>query len=528
MSGYWDTQSAVTRRWRLLLVYNLYRLIIIATFAVIFIYNPPRYFHPIHSFVLLASYLLYALLAMGVCLKRSLSFDTQVLLTGTIDIIYIAMILSIMGTLQSGFGISLNIVIAALSILAPGRLAIFFAALASCLLISGSIVQYAVEGSRAFNSMFYSGIYGAGFFATALTAWYLANWVRSSENLARQRSYQLAELQRINEYIVGRLHSGVIYINQQQEIKLMNDAARSFFSLPKAGLVHSVRDLSPALSQKCDQFLDRAKKREKSAQTALEALNLRIHFFATDLGDDLAVLIVLDDLSLVTQQAQQLKLASLGRFSASIAHELRNPLGAIAHAAQLLGGEEPIGKDDQRLKQLIENNCQRMNQVIKNVLQLSRREQSKPESIALASFLRKFKKEFSLHNGCDIQIKPAVASELTIVFDKSQLEQVLVILCENAIQHGVNAAGTVAITITVTADHEQIMIQIKDDGKGIAAETRESIFEPFFTTLNTGTGMGLFIARDLCEINQARLLLLDSEIGACFAILTHTPNELLL
>lgn len=217
----------------------------------------------------------------------------------------------------------------------------------------------------------------------------------------------------------------------------------------------------------------------------------------------------------VAQQAQHLKLAALGRFSASIAHELRNPLGAISHAIQLLGEDNSLNEEDERLKQLIIRNCHKMNAVIKNVLQLTRREASQPQTIEVLPFLEQFKQDFCLINACNLNIKVS-DKELTILFDKSQLEQVLVILCDNAIQHGKSEVAS--IVIEAKTDENQTVLSISDKGKGVAKELYDEIFEPFFTTLRGGTGMGLFIARDLCEMNQARLSLEDAALGSCFAI----------
>lgn len=227
--------------------------------------------------------------------------------------------------------------------------------------------------------------------------------------------------------------------------------------------------------------------------------------------------------STITQEAQQLKLAALGRFSASIAHELRNPLGAISHAIQLLGEDGQLNPEDTHLKQLVIKNCDRMNAVIKNVLQLSRREPSQPQRIELGCFLEQFKQDFCHANTCDLKIV-LTNKEHTVWFDKSQLEQVLVILCDNSMQHGHNE-GVVNITLSVTVMAGNTVLRVSDLGKGIPIEHDNKIFEPFFTTLRSGTGMGLFIARDLCEINQARLDLEKTTTGSCFVITINSSDD---
>jgi len=521
-------RSPEHRQWRMLLVYDLYRILSVILFLSIYFYSYIYKPNSLLFFSLLFVYFIFTLIFLYFWHRKSLSFDKQVFISGTIDVIALSALLIIIGNMQSGYGILLNVTIAALSILVPGRLAIFFAALASCLLLCGNLFQFIVYNQKDLGVFYYSGIYGAGFFGTALTAWYLSNWVRMSESIAQHRSDELAEMQRINEYIVDRLHSGIIYVDEGKQIKLINSAARQFFSVSKNSIPLNLEQLSPLLVEKFDNFLMKITENERIAQTLIEDPYLRVHFFSTAVANNPAILIILEDMTNITQQAQQLKLASLGRFSASIAHELRNPLGAIAHAAQLFGDEEGLNKEDARLKQLIINNCDRMNGVIKNVLQLTRRQKSQPQINDIATFLEQFKQDFCHYNQCDFIIKLPKKKQLAVVFDRSQLEQILVILCDNAMQHGRDEEGNVTIVITVKSSTYQILLTVCDSGPGIPAEHRDDIFEPFFTTLRTGTGMGLFLARDLCEINQARLNIVNSNKGSCFTITLNSSDELLI
>ncbi|MDI1353257.1 MAG: ATP-binding protein [bacterium] len=514
------------KQWRVLLVYNFYRLLSLFLFLGIYFYNVTSLIDSLLFFNILFIYLMVTVIFFSIWQRRRLSFEKQVMFSGTIDVIAVSTLLTLIGNLQSGYGIFLNITIAGLSILVPGRLAIFFAALASCSLFLGDVIQF-IFNDKDLSTLYYSGIYGAGFFGTALTAWYLSNLVRVSENLAQYRSQELVGMQRINEYIVERLHSGIIYVDEKKQIKLINSAARQFFNLSYNVDPLHLEQLSYVLSTKCDNFLEKMKQTEGLAQSIIEEPYLRVHFFATTVANKAAVLIILEDMTYIAQQAQQLKLASLGRFSASIAHELRNPLGAISHAVQLLGDDESFQKEDMRLKQLIINNCERMNGVIKNVLQLSRREKSHPQVNEVSKFIEQFIQNFGHNHQCNLTIK-LPRKKTSIVFDKSQLEQVLVILCDNAIQHGRDESGDVNITITVKSLAHKIIIIVSDLGPGIPLKYKDNIFEPFFTTLRSGTGMGLFIARELCEINQARLNIHKTKKGSAFAITLNSSDELLI
>ncbi len=520
---------AENKQWRMLFVYNVYRIVSIGFLMLFYFFSLKTYVESNLFLLLLVPYSIFACLCFFLAYNRYFKFERLVVFSGVVDVISISTMLIIIGDLYVGYGILLNIIIAYLSILLPGRIAIFFAALASCFLLYGILMSFLGGDRRDLNVFFYSGVYGAGFFATALTAWYLANRVRISENLALARSDQLANMQKINEYIVERLHSGIIYIDDEQQIKLINTAARKFFNLKKGQTPKTLKQISNSLTDKLEKFMAKTKPNEGVAQAFLQDPYLRIHFVSTQVAQSSEVLIILDDMTFVSQQAQQLKLASLGRLSASIAHELRNPLGAISHAIQLLGDTNELMQEDVRLKQLIKNNCDRMNGVIKNVLQLTRRRQSQPQVIDIDLFLMKFRDEF-LHNnqsGCTINIRPPKKNSHLIVFDESQLEQILVILCDNAITHGRIDDRKVKILIAVKIAANKTTLVVSDSGAGIPIEHKEMIFEPFFTTQSSGTGMGLFIARDLCEINQAQLNLMKSRTGSCFAITINPSNVLL-
>ena len=521
-----NVKNIVDRQLRLLLVYNIYRVLSVLLFILIYYYNPIKGNSKLLFFSVLTLYFFCSSLFLYRGLTRLLHFERYVFICGTVDVIAVATLLTLIANLHSGQGVLLNATVASLSILVPGRLAIFFAALASCLLLCGNLLEFIINSQIDIGTIYYSGIYGAGFFATALTAWYLANWVRLSERYARERSDELMGMQKINEYIVERLHSGVIYVDEQKNIKLINSAAKQFFN-QDANPVVSLHQISNLLTERFDDFMAKTKKSERIAQTIIKNPYLRVHFFATNVANRPAVLIILEDMTYITQQAQQLKLAALGRFSASIAHELRNPLGAIAHAGQLLGERGGLSAEDERLKQLILNNCTRMNEVIKNVLQLSRREKSQPQVNQVVPFLEQFRQNFCHNNTCNLIIK-VTNKKLSMVFDRSQLEQVLVILCDNAMKHGADKHGIVTIRIRAKRVLHKTCIIVSDEGSGIAPDYRDTIFEPFFTTLRHGTGMGLFIAKDLCEINQAQLALLQTERGCAFAITQSPSHELLL
>jgi two-component system sensor histidine kinase PilS (NtrC family) len=261
------------------------------------------------------------------------------------------------------------------------------------------------------------------------------------------------------------------------------------------------------------------------ATTVMPQLQANFTRLEQDQGD--LTLIFIDDMSKVTQQAQQMKLASLGRLTAGIAHEIRNPLGAISHAAQLLGESSAIEPNDVKMVDMIQRHSVRVNNIVENILDLSRRRQADMEVIDVGQWLTEFVADYrdSLakrpdHPEPDIQVHlPRSAPPAR--FDRSQLEQVLVNLCDNGLRHSEAHTGqaVLAITVAATGDGERCYVDITDNGPGIPAEQRQNIFEPFFTTDKGGTGLGLYLARELCEANQAQLSLLESAgEGCCFRI----------
>ena len=522
-------ENAQIKQWQLLLIYNFYRITCILFFFVFFIFSAPYYnSRDFFYLIILFFYLILGLFSFYFCKKRALGFDKQVFIYGALDIIFITVLIGFIGDMQSGFVILLNVTVAALSILVPGKLAIFFAAIASSMLLGISFVEHIYGENLTFRSFYSSGIQGASIFATALTALYLAHRVRISEKIAYRRGNELASMQRINEFIVERLHSGVIYVNLSREIQLINTAAKNFFNLKANQPFADLAQLSVILDEKCQLFLTKIQNNHRPVQAIIKKPYLRIHFLSAAVDNQTAVLIFLDDMSSIAQQAQQLKLASLGRLSASIAHELRNPLGAISHAVQLLGENNVLSREDLRLKELISNNCNRMNGVIKNILQLTRCEQSHSQIIDFSLFIIQFKREFCVYNQCEITINLPENEDVFFVFDKSQLEQIMVILCSNAIQHGRDEMGKVCISITVVQNYPYTEIFLSNTGAGIPEELQHDIFEPFFSTVKTGFGMGLFIAKDLCEINLARLSMVPSEKGSCFEIIINQTSEISL
>jgi two-component system sensor histidine kinase PilS (NtrC family) len=231
--------------------------------------------------------------------------------------------------------------------------------------------------------------------------------------------------------------------------------------------------------------------------------------------------VFLEDLAQITQQAQQLKLAALGRLTAGISHEIRNPLGAISHAAQLLAESEELDSADRRLTQIIQDHSQRMNRVIENVLQLSRRQQSAPQRLDLKPWLEDFVGEIREQANERQHIHLRINSgDFTTLMDPNQLRQILDNLIRNAWRHSaqLHEQADVWLALFVDPDSQLAVLEVQDNGPGVSAEEQAHLFEPFFTTSSQGTGLGLYLSRELCESNQARLDFKSRQGGGCFRI----------
>lgn len=240
------------------------------------------------------------------------------------------------------------------------------------------------------------------------------------------------------------------------------------------------------------------------------------------------IIIFLDDTTQVVQKAQHLKLASLGRLTASIAHEIRNPLGAIDHAAQLLFESQALDKHDLRLTQIIQDNSRRMNTIIENILQLSRQRRAEPEAINLSNAVRQFTERFNLVKRSNVNLHLHITADNIIShIDQQQLYQVLENLVSNGLYHSQkkHPIAEVWIRLYLKSNTEQPILEVSDNGEGVPFVQQSQIFEPFFTTENKGTGLGLYISAQLCESNAARLDYVNRDAkGACFRITFAHPH----
>lgn len=427
-----------------------------------------------------------------------------------IDITFLHAIFFYGAGIASGLGNLIIISVAAGNIMIRGRIGLSFAAVAAILSLFIEIERFLSGLSKA-NDIAQSGIMGIMYFASAYILQHLAIRITESESLLKQQKQDLLELEKLNHQIIQSMRTGIIVCTQDQKIKLINEACKDLLNL-------EINQALPyELKEQFDQWQQQPLNRTTPFRinTNLPVVQANFSQLTTDTHSD--VLIFIEDTRKLTQQAQQLKLASLGRLTASIAHEVRNPLGAISHATQLLAESENLDPADLKMTDIIQRHSKRVNQIIENTLQLSRRTEPTIDSIIIAPWLEKIVSDIEIQkhenpstNNIFIVSKN---KELCARFDSNQMEQVIINLVENALYHGnkQNKDAPVIIAVGTTHDQNQVFIDVIDHGNGITSEGLEHLCEPFYTTELQGTGLGLYLSREICEANQAQLDYLEPE-----------------
>jgi two-component system sensor histidine kinase PilS (NtrC family) len=520
---------ADTAEWKPLRYFILYRLALSGLLVVLYFWGiapvPIGYYDTELFRNAAVFYLLFSAIAAAAYNLRIPGYDAQVLFQVFADIIAITLLMHASGGVTSGFGMLLLVAVAGGSVLTQGRIAILFAAMASIAVLSQQILVW-LTSSFPTTHYTHAGILGASMFATAYIAHLSANRIRMSEALAARREVDLANLSQLNEHIISRMQSGILVVDAYNRIRLVNESARHMLGLESYDEGARVENVVPKLAGLLQTW--RGDRSRPSHLFQSDGTQMRLICSFAGIGNEAAdgVLVFIEDASSLTQQAQQLKLASLGRMAASIAHEIRNPLGAISHAGQLLSESSGLADNDRRLTEMIRDNSIRMNAIIENVLRISRGKAAKPKLLALKPWLEEFAETFVAANKIsEDRLRVSVEPEsINVRVDPSQLHQVVWNLCENGLNHG-NGVLRIDLRARISDSTERPYLDILDNGDGIPEEEVEQIFEPFFTTRDDGSGLGLYIARELCEGNKAALNFVPVEQGACFRISFSDPRR---
>jgi two-component system, NtrC family, sensor histidine kinase PilS len=525
--------------WRVIGLVNIYRLLVAGGLFLATQFTDiqaaldvarPRYVPLICALYFLTGVGLVSLRRVPILGLRALAI-THVI----VDSIAIGFLLWASGGVSSGLGILLLLPVGAMALLAGNRDAFFLAATATMAVLVQEFMVHLADGSTSSVSYAVAGVLGALLFIAALSVRPLANRLLENEALIRRREVDLENLAQLSQYIVQHLRESILVVDEQDRIRLINESAAGILGDNHASPGALLGESSPRLLFLLSAWRQHGAASEKGTFTATDGGRLIQPYF-THLGSARPgpVLVFLEDTSLLAEKVQQSKLAALGRLSASIAHEIRTPVGAMSHAAQLLAESPGITQEDRRLTQIISHNAERVSRIIDNVLELSRRNTHKPERIGLASWLNEFWAEFcATQQISTAQLRVAVSSEegedIEIRVDPTQLHQIMWNLCQNALTHGKSPLGAelpVALRCGRLLQNGRPYLEVADQGPGIAREDVERVFEPFFTTAPRGTGLGLFLARELAQTNGATLLHeAPPEGGSLFRLVFTDPGR---
>lgn len=513
-----EGQAAVeAQNWKLLKYFNFYRLAIaLAASAIAISVGKYAPFGQVHPGLFLSSSVVYAIISLTAVFAihwRKPDYESQATLLSFSDITLLTIVMHASGGLASGLGLMLVVAIAGTSLMLGKRLTIFYASLATiAVLLEHSwswLTGVSSSESEIMQGFPQVGLFGIGLYATAFFGYLLATRLRATEELAQRRGVDVANLTQLNELVIQRMQSGVVICDPQGNIRLINQAAMKYLGIHnEAEKKSTLNEISPDLAIQLFQWLgNSAVNRGRKVFTSPVGYTLLPRFVS--LGDKNAVkLIFLEDMAILKQQAQQLKMAALARLTASIAHEIRNPLGALTNAAQLLGeAMNSENNEEQRLVKIIEEQSKRMNVIVQNVTQLSRRDRINPVQLELDSWLEDFLRQYS--ETVSVPREAFVTLDMQnieVCVDPDQLYQVISNLCQNALRHSPPFTGTPLIKFQGARDGEdRPIVDVIDWGAGVNPDIADNIFDPFFTTTPKGTGLGLYIARELCEGNGASL-----------------------
>lgn len=515
---------------------NFYRLLISGLFVTFYFMGnpfPQLASHNINLFYGASGSYFISALIFGLMIRlRTPDFNLQIHAQILSDIVFTTLLMHASGGVQSGLGTLIIISIAGGSIVIRGRHSLLFASVASLAVLFEEFYNN-LEGIYLEGSSLQAGILGITFFTTAIITHFVAKHIRESEALALKRGVDLANMSQLTEHIIQRMQTGIMVIDQYHRLRLINESAWHMLGMPSVVNNPYLSALNKDLNTNYNRWLEDNEYSSSPLQLSPEYPSLLPRFAQLSQEENPATLIFLEDASAMSREAQQLQLAALGRLTASIAHEIRNPLGAISHAGQLLEESPNLDDADLRLTQIISDHSKRVNTIIENVMQLGRGNQSYPQLVELNNYLENFINDFLTSNQLQrddflIQLQQ---DDIQVRFDTGHLHQILTNLCENGLRHSEGESLSkqkykIEFHAGISDNNKRPYLDIIDHGTGIDEETAAHIFEPFYTTAETGTGLGLYISRELAECNQAHLTLLKNiNPGSCFRLTFSDPRR---
>lgn len=509
--------------WRSLLFFNGYRFIVALLLLTInAVFGNTLVFGSLDFELFVytaAAYVMFSVVCFMLIASRR-HFNLQLTLQVGVDVLIIVVLMFASGGISSGLGLLLLSGLAAAGLISRGRLTLFYAALATIAVL----IEHTVQVLFYFGSTteyVQAGLLSIGYFTTAWVAHTLARYLAATEQLAAQREIDLASMAEVSQLVIQDMQDGVLVVDERGVIRQYNARAEQMLG-PVQRQRHgfSLREYSPALEQRLAEWRRNPVSGLDPMSTVVFTNKVSARFVPVGRSRSVGAVIFLEDLSRVQAQARQLKLVALGRLTANIAHEIRNPLSAISHATELLQEEPAVNDTVARLLAIIHDNTQRLERMVQDVLKLNRGERAHREKFRIGGYLKTFAEQF-----CQIEkIPPSVIAleinaDLEVSFDHSHFNQVMWNLCRNALRYCSRQERSIRIAVGATGGGSIVKLDVVDDGPGVPPELRNQLFEPFFTTAGSGTGLGLYLAREICEANGATLDYVESPRGAHFTVL---------
>lgn len=519
-------------------VYNIYRIVLPLVLLVTYVTNPEAAqlgsLVPTLFVQICTAYAIFGVITAFLAPTGGGFLNNQHMLTGMLilDILALTLLVYTSEGVGSGLGILLIVTIASGSIMIRGRVSTFVAAVAALAIMYNELyLALALEDPP--NQFVQAGLLGIILFATSLYIQSLSDRFYKAALLADQQAMSIIDLEKLNNEIIQRMRTGVVVVNAQTKILSMNSAAKTTLEpiLGKDSEGDSDVYLPNMLNDQLSLWKINPKRQPQPILIPGTTKQLQINFAFLNPDSDSDVLIFLEDNRQIVQRVRQMKLASLGRLTASIAHEVRNPLGAISHASQLLKESESVVEGDKRMIEIILDHCNRVNMIIEDVLDASHHDDTSSTKVVLKEWMEQFVENYkATHHGThevNLIIEP---EDIEINVITTQLEQVLNNLFENGLRYSEKETGKSTLTVIGGIDEkehdQQPFLHIIDDGPGISEDSEAQLFEPFHTTEATGTGLGLYISKELCEANQSQLVFERTDQGkSCFSIYFGHPDR---
>jgi two-component system sensor histidine kinase PilS (NtrC family) len=500
--------------WRVVGLLNLYRLLIPPVLFAIHRFTGPQPTvggaHPTLFYFICAAYFVSAIALVLAQRLPQIPRRGLILAHAIVDAVAIGLLLYSSGGVGSGLGILLVVPVGSVALLAEGRQTLLIAAIAVVALLAQQVISQ-IGGAASTADYSTAGVIGAVIFLVALASWPLTARLHESEALIKRREVDLANLAELSQYIVQHLRESLLVIDQEDRVRLINESAARILGDRSAYPGALLGEASPRLLYLLSTWRQSGERPKDTGATFLAndgASEILPHFAPLGNQNPPPVLVFLEDTTEVASKLQQLKLAALGRLSASIAHEVRNPVGAMSHAAQLLAESSDLDEGDRRLVEIVRTNAARVSEIIDNVQSMSRREALRAEQFTLGPWLAEFRAEFCATLPCptDRLLVLEEATDLEVRCDRSQLRQIVWNLADNALKHNGDSPGPIELRAGRLASAQRPYLEVADRGKGIPDALIERIFEPFVTSAPRGTGLGLFLARELAQANGATLI----------------------